>query len=110
MPTKKNDFPISWQRFVSLYHKSSNENVFPFRNSDLKSKALSKIEKPILLVLGENDKYLYDYNIKSVVDAIKEDAENAEIFDYTIIKNTGHSFEGKEEELAKKIVSWAKKF
>jgi dienelactone hydrolase len=100
------DFPVSCQRFASLYSEESNENIFPFHNKKAKFKSLSKIKVPILMIVGDKDSYFYNYNLKSIAKLLEEKIKNAKRFDFKVIKKANHSFKNKERELALTINDW----
>ena len=72
---------------------------------DLADKALSKIETPILLIVGENDDFVIDVNQYAFkkINCIKE---------LSIIPNATHLFEepGALEEVAKQATEWFLRF
>lgn len=103
------DFPISYRRFISLYDKESKENVFSFNNPKAKFKVLSKIKKPILVVLGNKDKYLFSRKPELIIKILKQKAKKANKFDSLIIKGANHNFQGKEKELSTSIANWIRK-
>lgn len=100
------DFPVSCQRFISLYSEESNENVFPFHNKKAKFKSLSKIKAPILIIMGDRDSYLYNYNLKSIAKLLEEKTKNAKKFNFEIVRKANHSFKGKEKKLVAIIGDW----
>ncbi len=101
------EFPISYHRFFSLYQEGSNENVFVFHSRVKKSKVLSRIKEPIFLILGEKDRYLYNYSPQFVIRIIKRNIYSS--FKSAVIKDAGHNFKGKEKKLANLIANWIKK-
>ena len=108
MPKIGNQFPFSAKRFLSLYTKGSSEDTFPYDIPGAKFKALSKIKKQMLVVFGEEDKYL-DREPKEIIKVFKEKAKNTEKFDSAVIYGGSHGFCDKEKELAEAIAGWIKK-
>lgn len=101
------DLPLTPKRYVSLFDETSNEDMFDYFGSGKKLKSfLSKIRKPLLIILGEKDEYLN----KPAGNALK-------IFDrYTVspkyqsvvIHDGLHSFNGKERQFVHTILQWMK--
>lgn len=101
----KMDFPVSYNRFVSLYSEDSNENVFPFHDDNSNFYILSKIKKPIFVALGEEDSFFDDPKI--IIKLLNNKLSNKNN-EFKIFK-TGHSFNGAEKELVQEIKSWVNK-
>ncbi|HCJ67224.1 MAG TPA: hypothetical protein DHV62_07880 [Elusimicrobia bacterium] len=100
------EFPVSWQRFISLYSEQSNENIFPFHNKKSEFKLLSKIKVPVLIVAGGKDEYFHDYKIEELIEILKRKMKKVQKFNAEIIKTASHRFTSKEKELAKIIRNW----
>ena len=62
------------------------------------------IDVPILTFSGSNEE---DYYLQ--LDLLKDKAINCNSFESKIIENTGHTYKGKEEEIAKLIFEWINK-
>jgi hypothetical protein len=108
MPQDGNGFSFSADRILSLYANESNEDAFPYDIPKAKFKILSKIKKPMLAVFGSADEYL-DRPIEQIIEIFEEKSKKIKKFDSAIIKDASHSYDGKEKELAKLIISWIKK-
>jgi esterase/lipase len=104
----KMDFPVSYKRFASQYSEDSNENVFPFHNKNCEFKTLSKIKKPILIMMGESDVYFYDKNPNILLKDLKSKLPG-KFNEFAVIKGANHSFQKKEKKLMSIIDSWLKK-
>lgn len=101
-------FPVSWQRFVSLYSEKSNENVFPIHNNKAEFKSLAKIKIPMLAILGGKDKFFKNFDLKKIAELLKQKTKNSSGFEVKIIKTANHRFERKEKELSVLIKNWIK--
>ncbi|MCX6760738.1 MAG: alpha/beta hydrolase [Candidatus Nealsonbacteria bacterium] len=99
------EFPISYQRFSSLYSENSSENVFPFHNKKTDFKILAKIKIPILILMGDKDKYFFSKNIKTIANLLKRNIKNKPSR-VEVVRGANHSFENKEKELAEKVKNW----
>ncbi|MBI2641588.1 hypothetical protein HYW87_03280, partial [Candidatus Roizmanbacteria bacterium] len=63
------------------------------------------INKPTLVVYGENDEYCYG-DVAKCVNILKKECPNKKIFTFKIIKGADHGFDGKEKALVHLIVNW----
>ena len=98
--------PASATTYVNFFTPGSElSKAFPLRNGK-ELPLVRKIHVPILGVIGDLDE---EYTIIPINDAIallKSENPLTEVFQ---IKNSGHSFEGKEEELAAVIADFLKR-
>ncbi|MBP9690990.1 DUF1749 domain-containing protein [Candidatus Woesebacteria bacterium] len=108
--------PYSYQALYDTLNPDGDYNIFPFYEAlngvKLSSKPLfrhfEKINKPTLVVYGEQDEFCYG-DVKGCIDALrKHSTYNLQATSYKLISNTGHGFDGKEEELGKLMVDWLK--
>ncbi len=100
------DIPLTPKRYLSLFDEASVEDMFDYFGSGAKLNSfLSKIHKPLMVILGAKDEYLN----KPAREALK-------VFDrYSVSKNYKsvvipgglHSFNGKEREFVQAILEWA---
>lgn len=101
LPAQLWPYPISAQRFLSLYTAKSIEEIFTY-SSNRSPRLLKKVIKPILVILGEADlcadRPVLD--IKLWFDGVMAKKKNYHSF---IIKEAGHSFDSYEEEVFKII-------
>lgn len=99
---------FSYKAFYDTCNPDGDYNVFPFyektHNVVLSTKQLFRyyvaIQKPTLVVYGENDEYT---NVSQVVPILKNEKPE---FTYEVIKNADHSFSSHQKELARKIITW----
>lgn len=94
---------MSSQTYYNWYNEKSNIDNFPILKKLEKWEQLSKIEIPILTFSGSKEDELY---LK--LELIKEKAINCKDFSFEIIPDTGHTYEGKEIEIAVDILKWIK--
>jgi pimeloyl-ACP methyl ester carboxylesterase len=103
----------SWQSLYDTINPDGDYNTFPFNeymnNLKLSTKPLFHqykcINKPTLVVYGENDEYCYG-NVLKCVEVLKQNTSHPKLVRYEIIPQTDHSFTGKEQELAESIATW----
>lgn len=107
---------ISYQSFYDEANPDGDYNTFPFyeymNKLNLSTKRLFReyrsITKPTLVVYGERDEYCYG-DVGKVVGILKKEAPTKKLFDFEIIKNADHGFNGKEKELAVTVSEWLSK-
>lgn len=99
---------ITARRYLSLYTPGSREDVFPYYNPKAKFKELRSVKVPVLVVVGQKDKYL-DRKAERLIEIFENNAVAAKDFQSVIIRNTGHSFKNKEKVLAGVLVDWIKR-
>jgi pimeloyl-ACP methyl ester carboxylesterase len=104
---------FSYQSFYDICNPNGDYNTFPFNeyinNLKLSTKPLFKeyksINKPTLVVYGQNDEYCYG-SVPRVVDILKKEAPKNIPFSFHILKNADHGFSGAEAELASLVTVW----
>lgn len=97
-------FPGTVNRFLSLLTPKSSEDVFDYGDAEPRMKRFSRITQPLLVLFGGLDS-LADRDItqiKAIFDAHQRSSDYTSI----IIPETDHGFDGKEKDLAKRIVKW----
>ncbi len=119
MPKYTGMHPFSAQSAFDILEPNGAYNTFPYFEATtmrLGNKKLfneyASIEKPMLVVFGEFDEFTYTGGGSESALEILRQKTNKKIKDkseYIIIKNTDHSFNGKEGELADTIADWLKK-
>lgn len=90
---------IDAQRFVSLYSKKGNEEIFPYWDTARIPKELRGVHVPILAVLAEQDEYA-DRPASEMRDWFIRHIYTGEV---VIIPDVAHSFHGGEKQAAKAI-------
>lgn len=104
---------ISYQSLYDTINPDGDYNIFPFNeymnNLKFSKKPLFRefktIDKPTLVVYGENDEYCYG-NVQKCVDILKKECPDKKLFSFKIMKEADHGFNGREKELAKVIADW----
>ncbi|MCX8074449.1 MAG: DUF1749 domain-containing protein [Clostridia bacterium] len=98
-----NWYNLSSATFISLYGKESNCNNMPIKDKEEVFKQLSVIDIPILTFSGEKEHSLYHK-----LEFIQTKATSCSNFTHKIIKGSGHTYVGKENETADLIIEWIK--
>ena len=96
---------MSSKTYYNWYNENSNLNNLPVIENPERWKQLESIKCPILTFSGSDDEEYYQH-----LDLIKEKAIHCSNFEYYIINNTGHTYNGKEDEIANLIKSWIEKY
>lgn len=96
---------MSSKTYYNWYNENSNLNNLPVIENPERWKQLESIECPILTFSGSDDEEYYQH-----LDLVKEKAIHCSNFEYHIINNTGHTYNGKEEKVANIIKSWIEKY
>jgi len=100
------DFPMTPKRYVSLFSETSNEDMYDYFGTGKKLRPfLSKIRKPLLIVLGERDEYL-NKPVKEALDIFDQYAATPK-YKSLVIQGGLHSFNGQEKEVVSAILRWA---
>lgn len=107
------DYLISYQSLYDTCNPDGSYNTFPF-NEVLNNLRLSKkplfrefksINKPTLVIYGENDEYCYG-EVRKVVEILKKEVSNRKLFNFQIVKDADHGFSGCEQKLARLVAEW----
>ncbi len=104
LPTHVWPSMIDAQRFISLYSKKGNEELFPYWSETQVPKALRSVKVPLLVVLAEHDEYA-DRSAEEMHDWFLEQIDTGEV---VIIPAVGHSFHTGEKRAAAYIAAFMK--
>lgn len=110
------DIPISFQSLYDQINPDGDYNIFPFywQLNQIKImekkpwREIKKIIKPSLVIYGDQDEYCYGRAL-DCVGLIKKAVAGKENFCFKIIRDADHSYFGKREELAKRVIEFLKK-
>lgn len=103
--------PMSWRAFYDMANPDGDYNVFPFlevlRGIRLSRRPrfrfLRAVRKPALMLYGDRDEYCHG-DVSACV-AILAEALGSN-FEFGILEDTDHGFNGREAELARLIIDW----
>lgn len=98
--------PVSAKTFYNWGHKGSNFQVFNFSHPEKGLKYFSKIKMSMLAVLAEDD-FAVGRPSQECLKILEENT-TATKFATKVIKDTTHSYLGKEDELAQTVLDWLK--
>ncbi len=101
-------FIYSARRYLGLYTPGKAEDVFPYYNPKTSWKTFRSIRVPLAVIFGSREEHT-DRHVKDLLKIFQTNAVRAKSFSGIIIKGAGHSFRGKEKELAKIIVDRIRK-
>jgi alpha-beta hydrolase superfamily lysophospholipase len=100
-------YNLSYKTFFNMIREDSPIDVFPLIRNPNKFKFMEKLKLPILSFLADDDNIIKSPKLD--LELLKLKTKNSVSFKYFIIKNTNHTYEKKELEVAKKIFIWIKK-
>lgn len=100
-------FPMTPERFLSLFKKGSVEDVFDYGDKNPKLTFFHKIKQPLLVVLSGADEYAD--RPAGDIQKVFDDHTTSKLYSSVIIKDATHGYDGKETEFAKIIVEWINK-
>ncbi|MBP9757528.1 MAG: alpha/beta fold hydrolase [Candidatus Pacebacteria bacterium] len=95
---------IDAQRFISLYSRKGNEEIFPYWDEKRIPKALRAVRVPVLVLLAENDEYA-DRKAEELHDWFIREIYSGEV---AIIPKVAHSFYTGEKMAASRIAAFMK--
>lgn len=99
-------FPISSRTYYD-FRKGSILDIFPLVENPKDFGIFQKINKPILMILAENDSVIVR-GAKEDLELLKEKAIKCHDFTGKVIKNATHRYVKKEAELNLNILNWIK--
>lgn len=99
-------YPMSAATFVDYFSPGSAQDVFPYRNPEADFSALGSIHVPILVTFGEAGDYVLQ-PLEDTCSLLKKKALRTASFGSAIISGASHTYLGREDMLATKIIDWA---
>ncbi len=116
MPHYTGMYPFSAQAAADILDPDGAYNTFPFyefKNQRLGTKQLfeeyKKIDKPTLVIFGENDEYTYTAGgTESALKILQKFTQTKVLSQskFEVVKYTDHGFHGAEQLFAEKVASW----
>lgn len=103
----------SYQSICDMLDADGDYNTFPFLEAMGKAKLSTKplfryyksINKPTLVVYGENDEYCYG-DVGKCLEILKSETKHTSKFTFKIVNDADHGFHDKSVELAQLVASW----
>jgi len=113
VPKYMSDYLFSYQSYFDVCNPDGDYNIFPFNEYLNKLKLSHKplfreyrsINKPTLVVYGENDEYAPDGG-KQAVGILQKEKPNHAPMKFEVISGSDHGFTGYEQELARLVADW----
>ncbi len=99
--------PMTAKTFLDSYRERSALDIFPYRNRSRSFKELSSIQRPMLILFGNNGEYMRG-SISETMELIGSKAGSSSRVDTGIIDGAPHNYAGKEAELSATILDWLK--
>lgn len=99
-----NWYYLTAETYLDFGERGNPIDVFNFYDKH-KISLLSEITIPILVIYGKNDTASC-VPITEAIEQLKDKAKKSPYIDSIVIDNTGHSYEGKEIEMAEGVTNW----
>lgn len=101
-------YNLSSQTYLDLSERGGPADNLPVSRNSEKFAELTKIDVPILAIMGKND----DIAIQSLekdMDLIEKKAEGCPSFIKKFIKGGNHTYDGRERDFAETVLGWIRK-
>lgn len=103
----------SYQSIYDTLNPDGDYNIFPFYETlnglkisrKEKFREFGSIDKPTLVIYGQNDEYGYG-RIEEIVELLKTKVKRRSDFTFTILPNCDHGFSENIDLLVKTVVDW----
>lgn len=96
-------FDLTANTFLSVYTKDCNNDIFRYRENNYISKILKNIKVPVLVQIGENDKYALSEDKNVIIDYFNNNIDNVSI---NFIKDSNHGYYTKEQIMCDNCINW----
>jgi len=106
MPESDINMKMSYQTFASWLTMDHFGKIFNYADKDNTFMLLNKIDIPVKAVVGREDEFFHPMNPDNPEEALDIMKLNIKNFEYKIIDDTGHGFEGKEHDLAHEVLTF----
>lgn len=107
LPLDLSEDLLDAQRFLSLYTKDSNEEIFSYAVTNRKPKTLKSVKIPILAIFADKDEYK-DRPTKKIVKWFTKNVSK-KVLTAEVIKNASHGFVGSEKEVMSSVRNFIQK-
>lgn len=102
------EYPIKAKTYLDLFGDDSKTAIFNFLNQGLGFEVLSKIDKPILSVMGRKDDVAI-IPVEEIMELLEKEAVLSPKSETKILGNADHIYQGHEQELANVLNDWIAK-
>ena len=97
-------FPLTPKRYVSLFEKGSQDDVFDYGDEQPKMTTYAKIKKPLYVIFGGRDEHA-DRPMEEIKKVFDEHTKSKK-YTSCIVPGALHGFDGMEKELAMLVGKW----
>ncbi len=107
IPDYYDDYTMSYNTYASWYSQTDLSCMWDFyRSGSYEFPTLKSIKIPTKIIVGDNDEFFYipEFStLESTKDTLKKNIEN---LDLNVIKGSGHTFVGFEDEVVNSVVDF----
>lgn len=99
------DYPMSAQTFHDYFQPGAVSDVFPYRLPNGEFTAVAALRVPLFFTFGGESDYVLG-SLEETCKLLASRAVNCRRVDWAVIPDTGHTYSGKEADLASSIMRW----
>jgi len=98
-------YPVKAGTYMNLFGDESKTAIFNFLNKDLGFETISKIDKPILSIMGRKDDVAI-IPIEEIMEIMENETTLSPRSETKILGDANHGYQGYEQELADVLKNW----
>ena len=99
------EYPVKADTYINLFGDESETAIFNFLNKDLGFETISKIDKPILSIMGRKDDVAI-IPIEEIMETMEKETTSSPRSETKILGDSNHGYQGYEQELADVLKNW----
>jgi pimeloyl-ACP methyl ester carboxylesterase len=99
------DYLLKANTYINLFGDESETAIFNFHNKDLGFETISKIDEPILTIMGRKDDVAI-IPIEEIMEIMEKEAISSPRSETKILGDSNHIYQGYEQELADVLKDW----
>ncbi len=99
------EYPIKAGAYINLFGDESETAIFNFFNKDLGFETISKINKPILLIMGRKDDAAI-IPVEEIMKIMEKETTSSPRIETRILGDSNHGYHGYAQELADVLKNW----
>lgn len=110
VPNNFEDYPISYETYVSWYENNDLSNMFDFYlgvTADFP--ILKKLKVPVKVIVGTKDEDFYIPEFSTLTSTTEILNKNIKRLEIDLIEGAGHTYVGHEDQVAKSVTDYIRK-